>query len=471
MAALKKVRAKVPYRPRNWARPIHDSFLRWIVAVLHRRAGKTTCFLNHCQRYACDNGLEERRLRFLEPSFTDRDIKDLLVERRYGIILPLLKQAKAVAWGPLKRIARNVPGHTKNESDLSIRYPGGHIVRLFGADNPDSFRGMPFSGVVYDEYSQHPPNIHGEVVSKALADHLGWGAFVGTIRGKNQLYKAHEAAKHDPEWHTLWLDINHSLTNETGATITALRRAMDDDLKQIRMGLMLQEEFDQEWFLSPEAAIRGAILGKWIAEIRAQIRPQLSYEPLLPVNTDWDLGVADYMCIWFSQTLRSGEIHLVDYYQDMSGGGLPAAIKAVKERPYIYGTHYAPHDIEVREQTLGGRSRRDFCKEHGLELKALPNTNLQDQINAARLLLRRCWFDEGKCEAGIEGLRQYAWQYNEKLQQFVNEPLHNWASHASSAFMGMAVRHQDVVPVIPDDVDRDFGGHVIGQDDTSWMGG
>jgi len=461
----------VPYTPRNWAVPIHATFLRWLVAVLHRRAGKTTCFLNHCQRYATDSGLEAKRLRFLVPSFTDRDIRQLLEERKYGIILPLLKQAKAVAWGPLKRISRKVPGAKKNESDLSITYPGGHIVRLFGADNPDSFRGMPFSGIVYDEYSQHPPNIHGEVVSKSLADHLGWAAFVGTIKGKNQLYKAYQAAKAHPEWLALWLDINASLANETGATITALRRAMADDLEQIRMGLMLQEEFDQEWFLAPEAAIRGAILGKWLTTATKERRiTVVPYEPALPVDTDWDLGVADYMCIWFSQTLRTGEIRLIDYYQDMSGGGLPAAIKHVKEQPYIYGTHYGPHDIEVREMTLGGRSRRQFAESHGLTMQALSQTNLQDQINGARLLLARCWFDATKCDAGIECLRQYKWQFNDKLQQFTNIPVHDWASHGASAFMGLATRHQDVLALPTEDEVQEFGGHVLGRDDTSWMG-
>jgi hypothetical protein len=139
-------------------------------------------------------------------------------------------------------------------------------VRLFGADNPDAFRGLPFSGVAYDEYSQQPPNIHGEVVSKALADHLGYGIFEGTIKGKNQLYRTYEAAKHDPTWFALWQDVDTTSRPRKARPSYAIRRSMQDDLKQIAMGLMLQSEYDQEWYLSPSAAIKGAYYGKLLED-------------------------------------------------------------------------------------------------------------------------------------------------------------------------------------------------------------
>src|SRR5690242_567673 len=183
---------------------------------MHRRAGKTTSVLNHHQRAALDNDWESSRLKALEPKFTDSEIKELLEHRRYGHILPSLVQAKAVAWLPLKRVAEVVPGIKTNESELSITYPNGNIVRLFSADNPDSLRGHPFSGVSYDEYSQHPPNIHGEVISKALADHLGYGVFAGTIKGKNHLYRTYQAGKNNPNWFALWQDVDKTLASEEG---------------------------------------------------------------------------------------------------------------------------------------------------------------------------------------------------------------------------------------------------------------
>jgi hypothetical protein len=62
-----------------------------------------------------------------------------------------------------------------------------------------------------DEYSQHPSNLFGEVLSKSLADHLGYAIFAGTIKGKDQLYRMHEKAKGDPDWFALWQDADTSL--------------------------------------------------------------------------------------------------------------------------------------------------------------------------------------------------------------------------------------------------------------------
>jgi phage terminase large subunit len=435
-------RIVVPYKPRKWAIPWHASLKRWSVLVLHRRAGKTTALLNHLQRAATDNAWEARRLKFLEPSFTERDIRELLRARKYGLILPLLKQAKGVAWGPLKHIAQpliDAGRAKKNESDLSIEYGNGSLLRLFGADNPDGFRGWPFSGVGYDEYSQHPPGLHGAVVSKSLADHLGFGIFAGTIIGKNQLYRAHEAAKQEAEdYFTLWQDVNVSLATETGPTITALRRAMADDLKQIDLGLMTRADYDQEWFLSPEAAIKGAIWGKEMAAVRAQGRiARVPHEPLLPVDTDWDLGIADQMTIWLSQTERTGAVRLIDFYKNQ-GEGIGHYVRWLQDRSarfgYVYGKHFAPHDIEVRELTTG-KSRKATAESMGIRFEVVQRASLEDGINAVRLLLPKCWFDEQKTETGREGLSLYRWGWNEALGQFTKEPVHDWACVTADTFV------------------------------------
>ncbi|MEE8130946.1 MAG: hypothetical protein V3T48_11685 [Vicinamibacterales bacterium] len=83
-------------------------------------------------------------------------------------------------------------------AELRIDYPNGSKLQLFGADKPDRLRGVAFSGVSFDEYGLHPPNVFSEVLSKALADHLGYAIFAGTIKGRNQLYTTYEAFKDDP---------------------------------------------------------------------------------------------------------------------------------------------------------------------------------------------------------------------------------------------------------------------------------
>lgn len=434
------VEVEIDYKPRNWARPFHDSFRRFAALVLHRRAGKTTCLMNHLQRAALDNDREMDRLKHLRPSLTDNEVRELTFPpggRHYAHVLPLRTQAKAVVWDKLKEYAAPVPDLKPNESELILRYPTGHKVQLFGADNPDALRGLGLSGISFDEFSQQPQNIFSEVISKALADHLGWAVFAGTIKGKDHLWKTYQAAKDSSDWFALWQDVDKSLATEDGITIQLLEQAMADDRAQIASGLMTQDEYDQEWFLSPEAAIKGAIYGKELAVARKDGRIcRVPHDPVLPVNTYWDLGMN--MAIWFEQSTRSGEVRFIDYYESGGMSSLPECINVLKSKGYTYGRHFAPHDIVVKE-LASGRSRQETAASLGVRFEIAPKVSIEDGITASKLLLSRSWFDETKCHAGLEALRNYRRDFNTRLNEFKDEPLHNWASHGSDAFRYAAV--------------------------------
>lgn len=445
-------RIEIPYAPRKWAKRLHASYRRWAALVLHRRAGKTTAVLNHHQRAATDDDWERERLDYLMPGASRPHIDGLMEKRRvYWHVMPTLTQARLSAWDILRDISWPVPGSKRNETQMSVTYPNGNRVQLMGADKPDSLRGPGLAGLSLDEYSQIPGATFGEVLSKALGDRLGYCIFAGTIKGKDQLYDTYTAAKDDAEWYAVWQDIDASLFSEEGPTITALTRAMEDDRKLVLKGVMTQAEFDQEWYLSPEAAIKGAIYGNEIAAARKAGRiTRVPFDPMLPVDTDWDIGFGDATAIWFSQSLRSGEVRLIDYYE-ASGEALPHYAQVLKkreaERSYVYGTHWAPWDFAATSFETG-KSRMAAAKEHGFSFKQSPRLaktvqgEVEEGINAARLLLARCWFDEEKCEAGLEALRHYRRDFNTRLDEFKPTPVHDWASHGADAFRGLAVRHQ-----------------------------
>jgi hypothetical protein len=369
-----------------------------------------------------------------------------LKRRVYWHVMPTLKQAKEVAWDLLKEVARPIPGIKVNNSELTITYPNGNKVKLVGADDPDSLRGPALSGLSLDEYSQIPQQTFGEVLSKSLGDHLGYAIFAGTIKGKDQLYDTYVASKDNPAWYAVWQDIDESLATEQGPTITALTRAMEDDRQLVLQGVMTQAEFDQEWYLSVEAAIKGAIFGTELQDCRKSGRiTRVPYEPALPVDTDWDLGIGDATAIWFSQSLKSGEVRLIDYYET-TGDGLPQIAGVLQRKGYTYGTHWAPHDIAVRE--LGtGKSRLDVAKSFGISFSITPRLHgargveVEEGIRAARLLLAKCWFDGERCDKGLEALRHYRREFNTRLNEFKAVPVHDWASHGADAFRGLAVRY------------------------------
>lgn len=440
-ATAPRIEVEIPYAPRQWARPVHRSFQRWAVLVLHRRAGKTTCILNHHQRAAMDDSWEMARLRTLLPNEPVSALKPLLRKRNYWHVMPTYGQAKKTAWQLLKDIASPIPGHKPNESELYVRYPTGHTVQLIGADNPDSLRGPGLSGLSLDEYSQIPSNAFGEVLSKSLADHLGYCIWAGTIKGHDQLYKAYQNAKDDPSWFSLWQDIDVSLATEKGPTITALTRAMQDDRKLILQGVMSQAEFDQEWYLSPDAAIKGGIYTKELSIARSEGRiTTVPYDPLLSVDTDWDIGFIDATAIWFTQSTPAGQVRVIDYYE-AAGEGLAHYVKVLRERPYTYGKHTGPHDIDITEPG-SGHSFKEMGKSLGIRFETCPKVGVEEGIAAGRALMSRCWFDETKTRAGLEALSHYRRRFNSGLNEFTATPMHDWASHGADAFRYFAVRHR-----------------------------
>lgn len=437
----------VPYVPRNWAIPFHQSYNRWAVKVLHRRAGKSTSSAVHHQRAATNDNWERGRLLYLAArggfTLSAADLKDRMRARQYGIVLPTLTQAKMAAWDDLKYWAAFVKGAQPNESELRIDYPGGHRVQLFGADRPDRFRGGKFSGISFDEYGMQPPNIFSEVVSKNLADHLGYAIFEGTIKGKNQLYKTYHAAKDDPEWCAIWQDISGSLKSEEGAVITLLQQAMFDDQKLIAKGLMSQAEFDQEWYLSQDAAIKGSIYSTQLATARREKRiGRVPYDQELPVHDVWDLGAGANMAVGCFQRV-SREIHLIEYLEGDDGDGLPQMIAKLQRRPYVWGKHFAPHDIKATDLSTG-KTREETAKRLHWPFTIVPDIGVADGLNAARLAFARLWIDETHCAGWLDALPFYRKPWNEKLQTFGEEPVHDFASHKADLWRYAAVAEEQM---------------------------
>lgn len=175
------------FRPRDWQRRCLAALRRFSVLVVHRRGGKTV--------------LAVMRL-------IDSALRCPKQAGRFAYIAPQLKQAKAIAWDYLKRYALKVPGCKVNESELSIEFGNGARIRIFGADNPDSLRGMYFDGVVLDEVAQMKPEVWTEIVLPALLDRRGWALFIGTPKGVNLFSETYYSALSDPTWFAACYTVN-----------------------------------------------------------------------------------------------------------------------------------------------------------------------------------------------------------------------------------------------------------------------
>lgn len=406
-------RVVIPYSPRTQFKPFHDRTQRFAAIVAHRRAGKTVACINDLIRAA------------------------LICPReapRFAYLAPYLKQAKAVVWDYLLKYSAAVPGYVPNHSELRVDYPNGGRVRLFGADNADALRGIYLDGVVLDEPADMDPRVWAEIIRPTLVDRAGWAVFIGTPKGHNQFHEIYMNAEASADWYAAKLK-----ASETGLIPPAeLAMAKAD---------MTDDQYAQEFECSFEAAIQGAYYGKLINRAEADKRiTNVPYEPKIPVHTAWDLGIGDPTAIWFVQQVGA-EVRLIDYYE-ASGVELGHYVKVLKEKPYTYGKHYLPHDADVKE--LGtGTTRIETLRGLGLVGQIVPKQSVDDGINAVRLLLPKCYFDKTKCERGLEALRQYRTDFDEKLKTFKPHPLHDWTSHAADAFRYLATGIKPDVKIKP----------------------
>lgn len=168
------------YTPHRFQMQAHRAMKRFSALVCHRRWGKTVMAVN---------------------TLVDAALRCDKTDGHFGYIAPQFNQAKSVAWNYVKRYGLAVPGARVNESELSLIFPNGAKIRLYGANNPDSLRGMYWDGVVLDEVADMAPEVWGEIIRPALADRKGWALFIGTPKGVNLFSEIYFRALEDPSWY------------------------------------------------------------------------------------------------------------------------------------------------------------------------------------------------------------------------------------------------------------------------------
>lgn len=424
----------VPFRftPRPYQRTLWSHMLeggtrsKRAVLVWHRRSGKDKNALNL----------------LLWAAMVDRP-------GVYYYFFPTYGQAKRVLWDGIdgdghKFLFHHVPPEMivgkPNETELKFTLRningGESLVQLIGTDNMDFIVGSNPVGCVFSEYSiQHPRA--WDLVRPILNENKGWAVFIFTPRGRNHGFKLFEAACGEPTWLVERLKVTDTAREDGLPIITA------DDIEQERRTGMEEDLIQQEYYCSFQGGASGSYFGSQLDQAHKDGRvTSVAWEPSVPVVTAWDIGIGDRNAIWFAQ-LVGAEVRLIDYLE-AHGEGLPFYVRELKTRPYVYErySHYAPHDIEVREYTTG-RSRRETAETLGLYFTTVAKLAKDDQIDAARRLFHRCWFDKARCADGINALSNYRKEYDEKRAEYKRTPLHDWASHGADAFMNLSLGMRD----------------------------
>jgi phage terminase large subunit len=216
---------------------------------------------------------------------------------------------------------------------------------------------------------------------------------------------------------------------------------------------VLRKEMDHDFSTDPDKAEhiwngaygagQGAILARWVYQadregrINDTVRLDLSGAP---IEISSDLGFRDTAAWWFWQR-KVGGFTIFDYDQDHGldaedwGDRLTEKLLAHGITRQTLGRIWLPHDARAKTFQSKYSSIERFIGRFGEDKCGIvAQSKKPDQISAARAIIGRCEFHKTRCEAGIDGLSAWEYEWNEEHNVFSREPLHNWASHPSDAF-------------------------------------
>lgn len=410
------------WRPRWYQKKAWDAWERGIkrhLLVWHRRAGKDELNLNqHAVATHTRIGT-------------------------YWHMLPEYAQARKAIWDAVnpntgkRRIDEAFPKELRastRDNDMFIRFKWGSTWQVVGSDNYNSLVGTPPVGITCSEWALADPTSWG-YLSPILAENGGWASFISTPRGANHLKRMHDQFKNDPTWFVQVLDAitTGAVSAEAIETQRLEYRAL---FGEEIADMLVEQEFQCSWAGSTVGAILARQIDK--AEKEGRINDQVAYdEDGAPVDITSDIGFHDTASWWFWQR-QPGGYRVLKY---VGSSGMDAGDWCVRlqeiitENGWKLGKIYLPPDANAKTFQSKHSAAETFLREFGTDHMApIPPSTHNDQVTAARIVIRECEFHETECESGLDGLRNWAFEWNPETRDFLKDFKHDWASHPGQAF-------------------------------------
>lgn len=207
------------------------------------------------------------------------------------------------------------------------------------------------------------------------------------------------------------------------------------------------EGYENIWEGKCRQSVSGAIYRAELQALEDQGRiTSVPYDPMMPVNTAWDLGMRSvhHMPLWFFQESPGGDIRIIDF-AEMGGVGMPECAQFLQSKGYVYGRHIAPPDIQVRE--IGtGKSRFDVAMNHGIRFSPLGKQNIEDGIHTVKMMFPRMWFDKDRTKAGRKHLARYRRAEKSQIGELTAAIVEDNAAHCADALRYLCQGHKEYMP-------------------------
>lgn len=225
------------------------------------------------------------------------------------------------------------------EDDMRLTLINGSTLMVMGAQNAEALRGANAKIYFFDEFVDLPSGVLGVV--RPITNMNGGKIIIASTPKQDGISggtfkKLHEAAKTRDNQYTCYIPGDRFMTPEEMAVLR------QDYIDEYGNDFLYKQEILLDWGQSSTASYYGEIMG--IKDKDGTIG-EWPYNPAYPVYTAWDLGRSDSMVIGFFQFFK-GKPRLIDLIE-VNSLGLNTLIEAIKEKPYLYGWHFLPHDGTV----------------------------------------------------------------------------------------------------------------------------
>lgn len=324
----------------------------------------------------------------------------------YAYIAPTYKMAKRIAWEELMRMVPRNRIAKENESALAIKLVNGKWVALFGADNPDSLRGIGIKRFVMDEYADMDERVFPEIIRPTLSTTSGDGMFIGTPKGFNH-------------FHDLFLR-GQSNTREwrSWQTTTAEGGLVPPSEIEAARGVMTEKQFRQEYLASFETMASRVYHA---FDRRTHLHDGIVCDPELDVLIGIDFNVNPGMHACLAQRVAD-QVHVFDEVYIPDGNTEELAREVVKRYGVVRLASGLmrkrrliayPDPTGRKRQTSAPTGHTDFTilsNDYGIEIRA-PHAPYptEDKINTTNAALmsatkRSRVFIHPRCVKLIRGL-------------------------------------------------------------------
>lgn len=346
-------------------------------------------------------------------------------------IAPTRVQAKNIAWNDhIERILNHfheekVP-FKANNTELSIEFPGGGKLQLYGVENKEGLRGISNWGAIgCDEYDDWSEDIFPLIIRPNLMPNKAPALIAGTPKGFKNLYRL-ENMKDDTTGKPIWKSFHFKSHDNPDLDPQELYN-LEQEYKQMGEGYYRQEILAQ--YEKPV----GTVYEEWDMERRYI---PFEYEPALPLHLSWDFGVNDPTSILFIQP-NGSELRLIDYYE-ASDANIDHFVQYIKSKPYKEAS-LQTGDIAGRARSLTtGKSPIDALAKHKMFIRTRPIPSIDQQIRNTHKFMPRLFVSKSNpnTERFVECILNY--KYPERPSSAVNQsnetPIHDQFSHAMRAW-------------------------------------